>query len=434
MRRIFFFLFTASVFFVRSQPDQQALEQALRSLGNVSFKKVSQDNDFLIYDLLIQQPLDHQHPAKGNFFQRVQLIHKGFSNPTVMETQGYWLFEGRNELEQSLHANYLNIEYRFYGKSIPDSMHWELLTLEQASADLHAINQLFRKIYKGKWISTGVSKGGQTCLFYKYFFPGDVDAAVPYVAPVNNSVEDKRIYTFLDTVGDAMCRKKIFCLQEYLLRHEEEALEKLSADKKIMRMEFSYLGSLGKAYEYAVLEYAFAFWQEGIACETVPDTASFSSCLNNLLAVCPLSFWSDKGIQQFSAHYYQSATQTGYYGYNIAPFKKYIRHFAENPSAIFPPKSVKINYTDCSLPVKLQQWLSENGNNILYIYGGLDTWSACRVTVSEKVNSKSFLLPGESHSTANIANMPAQQQREFAALIKKWTKIDLDLNALKAGK
>ena len=67
----------------------------------------------------------------------------------------------------------------FFGKSIPDSMKWEYLTVEQAAADLHTINQLFRKIYKGKWISTGISKGGQTTLYFKYFYPEDVDIAIP---------------------------------------------------------------------------------------------------------------------------------------------------------------------------------------------------------------------------------------------------------------
>ncbi len=92
-------------------------------ITNVSFKKVSAPGDkYLKYELMIRQPLDHQHPEKGYFYQRVTLLHKGFSHPTVIETQGYWLPGGRNEVEKMLDANDLNVEYRFYGKSIPDSI------------------------------------------------------------------------------------------------------------------------------------------------------------------------------------------------------------------------------------------------------------------------------------------------------------------------
>ncbi len=148
----------------------------------MSFKKVSSPQDkYLKYDLLIKQPIDHQHPEKGFFYQRVQLTHKGFNKPTVMETEGYWLWNGGtgNEIESILNANNLDVEYRYYGKSLPDSIDWQYLTLEQATADLHHINELFKIIYTNKFISTGISKGGETTIYYKYFYPDDVALSVP---------------------------------------------------------------------------------------------------------------------------------------------------------------------------------------------------------------------------------------------------------------
>ena len=165
-----------------AQGDEAALERDLYNLPNVSFKKVSTPADrYLKYELVIRQPLDHWHPEKGYFYQHATLLHKGFSRPTVIETQGYWLADRRNEVEKMLDANDLNVEYRFYGKSIPDSIPWDYLTIGQATADLHAINQLFRNIYTGKWVSTGISKGGETTVYYKYFYPQDVDLSLPYV-------------------------------------------------------------------------------------------------------------------------------------------------------------------------------------------------------------------------------------------------------------
>ena len=273
MRLLTTLCFLLSALVLSAQADEKKLERALYDLPDLSFTKISQPGQFPVqYGLRIRQFVDHNDPSKGYFFQRVILTHRGFERPTVMNTQGYELNFGKSELEVALEANSLNIEHRFFGESRPDSMLWKYLTLEQATADLHHINQLFKNLYKGKWISTGISKGGQTTIFYKYFYPTDVDVWVPYVAPFNNSLEDQRIYAFLDTVGPAECRKKIFDFQKYMLENEDKALEKLKWYAKGANLTFNYLdNSLGKAFEYTVLEYSFSFWQWGSDCASIPQ-------------------------------------------------------------------------------------------------------------------------------------------------------------------
>jgi hypothetical protein len=403
-----------------AQSDELSLERELYNLPDLSFKKISAPADkYLKYELIIRQPLDHQHPEKGYFYQHATLLHKGLGHPTVMETQGYWLPNGRNEVEKMLDANDLNIEYRFYGKSKPDSMQWEYLTIEQATADLHAINQLFRNIYKGKWISTGISKGGETTVYYKYFYPNDVDLSVPYVAPLDNSLEDLRIYHFFDTIGTAVCREKIRQVQMFLLQHEKEAVEKLEWYAKGAHLHFSYTGSIGKSFEYAVLEYPFAFWQYNGQCDSLPTGQSLDDYVGSLLKVSDIEGFADEGIKPFEAHYYQAATQSGYYAYNIAPFKKYLHYFTENPSAAFPPKSVVLPPFDPTLNAKVAKWLATDGNNMVYIYGGIDTWTSAGIVVSDKVNSKRFVVPGATHATARVINMSPAMQQEFAQKVKE---------------
>lgn len=412
------------------QSDKQQLELELFNLPNVSFTDVSKPGDpYLSYDLMIKQPLDHQHPEKGSFSQWVHLRHLGFSQPTVIETHGYDMSQNRNEVEQILDANNIGVEYRFFGKSVPDSMQWEYLTIEQATADLHYINQLFRQIYKGKWISTGISKGGQTTLYYKYFYPEDVDVAIPYVAPIDNALEDTRIYTFLDTIGTPECRQKIFNFQKFLLMNEDKAIEKLKWYSKGADLKFSYTGNIGKSFEYAVLEYSFSFWQWGRSCDSIPTNKSLDSYLDELLKTCNISFFADAGMDKYAPHYYQAAAQTGYYSYNIAPFRKYLNYFTTNPSAIFPPKNTIVKSSSV-LNEQLQEWLKTKGNNILYIYGGIDTWSAARVLVSDQVNSKSFLIPGANHGSARIKNLPEEMKTEFAGKIKEWTGLEAKTEVL----
>jgi hypothetical protein len=427
-----FLLFSLFLLRAAAQSDEVSLERQLYDLPDLSFKKISTPTDtYLKYELAIRQPLDHQHPEKGYFYQHATLLHKGFNHPTVMETEGYWLYNGRDEVEQILDANDLNIEYRFYGKSLPDSMQWEYLTIEQAAADLHAINQLFRNIYKGKWISSGISKGGETTLYYKYFYPHDVDLSVPYVAPLDNSLEDLRIYHFFDTIGTPACRAKIRQVQLFLLQHETEAVEKLTWYAKGAGLHFSYTGSVGKSFEYAVLEFPFAFWQYNGKCDSLPTGQTLDDYVESLIKVSDISGFADEGIKAFEAHYYQAATQSGYYGYNIAPFKKYLHYFTENPSATFPPKSVTLKPFDPTLNEKVSRWLADSGNNILYIYGGIDTWTSAGIIVSDKVNAKRFVVPGATHATARIRNMPPAMQQEFVEKAKAMAGLSVDISALK---
>jgi hypothetical protein len=432
MKLALLLLFSISFLPAIAQTDEVALERALYNLPDVSFKKLSSPSDkYLKYELIIRQPLDHQHPEKGSFYQHAILTHKNFSAPTVMETQGYWLSDGRNEVERLLNANYINIEYRFFGKSIPDQMQWEYLTIEQATADYHAINQLFRNIYKGKWISTGISKGGETTLYYKYFYPNDVDLSVPYVAPLDNSLEDQRIYHFFDTIGTPACRAKIFQLQVFLLQHEKEALEKLTWYAKGARLQFNYVGSIGKAFEYSVLEFPFSFWQTYGHCDSIPTNASLETSIDFLMRVTGLASFSDAGIKRFEAHFYQAATQSGYYAYNLAPYAKYLHYLTgKNPSAIFPPKSAPLKPFDPTLNEKVANWLESDGNNIVYIYGGIDTWTSAGIIVSDKVNSKRFLVPGATHSRARVKNMGPEMQMEFAQKVKEIAGLDINLKEL----
>ena len=206
-----------------------------------------------VYLLLVKQPIDHNDPAKGYFFQQVMVRSRGFDRPTVMETEGYELSQAESEIERVLNANQIDIEQRYFGKSKPDSLQWQYLTYEQCAADLHHINQIFKTIYKGKWVSTGSSRGGQNAIFYRYYYPDDVDATIALVAPMMKSLYDDREFKFLDTIGTKECRDKILHVQTFLLKNKGKALEMLSEEAKRKHYTFNYLGSIDKAFEYCIM-------------------------------------------------------------------------------------------------------------------------------------------------------------------------------------
>lgn len=416
--------------------DVARLERALYDLPDVSFQRLPDYEGHPQYDLRVRQELDHSDPSRGYFYQQVRLTHHGFSRPVVINTQGYYLHTGKNEIEAILDANYLNVEHRFFGPSTPDSLQWQYLALEQVAADLHDINLLFRQIYAGPYVSTGISKGGQTTIFYRYFYPDDVVVSIPYVAPFNMGLEDPRIYTFLDTVGTPECRKKIRDFQIYLLQHRQEALTRIKWFSKGAKLNYDYLGSLEKAFEYAVLEYSFSFWQWGGKCDDIPvNPTDIDAALDHFLKISDIGFFSDRDIDHYAAHYYQAGTQMGYYGYNIAPFKQYLTQFKENPSAVFVPKNANPPPYDNRLNEQVDRWLRSSGNNILYIYGAADTWSADRITPSAQVNSRSYILPGKDHGQARIRNMSAAMQQDFSGKLSEWLGgLRVDLEALQLKK
>jgi hypothetical protein len=76
------------------------------------------------------------------------------------------------------------------------------------------------------------------------------------------------------------------------------------------------------------------------------------------------------------------------------------------------------------------QWLADSGNNIIYIYGGIDAWTSAGIIVSDKVNSKRFLVPGATHGRAKVKNMPPAMQQEYVAKVKELSGLEVNLSDL----
>ena len=67
------------------------------------------------------QPVDHRHPSKGTFQQRITLLHKSANRPTVFYTSGYGLSTtpARREPTQIVDGNQVSMEYRFFTPPVP---------------------------------------------------------------------------------------------------------------------------------------------------------------------------------------------------------------------------------------------------------------------------------------------------------------------------
>lgn len=400
-----------------------SIERQLFELPDVLFTPIKTPYGYQeAFEIRIKQAIDHQAPEKGYFYQKVYLSHRNLQSPVVMVTEGYQNYTNNiAELSELLSANQLKIEHRYFGKSSPDSIDYQYLTLEQATADLHKINQIFKKIYRGKWLSTGISKGGQTSIFYRYFYPNDVDVTVPFVAPLNLELQDHRIYNFLDTIGSKTCRKAIYKLQRRLLESRDKVLPLLKWYAKGAELDFNYL-SIEEAFEYSVLEYPFSFWQWGGDCAQIPsENQPLDRALEHLMQQSTIDFFADGGMQKYAAHYYQAATQMGYYGYDISPFKGLLKALPsiQNPTAAFTPNKMMLHYDD-KLSKQVFEWLKINGNQFIYINGALDTWSATAVPYSDQVDALWFNMEGQDHAGARIKNMNELQKNKLKEQLHHW--------------
>ena len=414
-----YFLFFISI----STNGQDSLALSLFELPNVVFTKIEHPENFkAAYELQIKQPIDHNNPEIGHFYQKVFLSHLDFNQPMVIVTEGYNRPKNRiYELTTLLKANQLDVEHRYFGSSLPDQMDYQYLTFEQAAADLHYIKEIFKDIYQKKWVSTGISKGGQTSIYYRYFYPNDVAASVPYVAPHNTEFEDQRIYNFLDTIGTEECRQALLDVQLNLLRNREQVLPLLKWYAKGAKLKFTYL-TFEEAFEYAVLEYPFSFWQWGSKCNDIPAKESdLEKVIEHFINVSGIDFFADGAMENFASHYYQAATQMGYYGYETEDFKGLLKALPmkPHPHAAFTPGKMKVKF-DGSLAKKVDRWLKTEAKHMAYIYGANDTWSATAVQPNDKTDCLWFFLKGKDHGQARIKNMTGFEKKVLMTKLNQW--------------
>jgi hypothetical protein len=245
---------------------------------------------------------------------------------------------------------------------------------------------------------------------------------VPYVAPINLSMEDDRIYSFLNSVGSARCRKRIEAIQKRILEDYDGSLLRLKWHAKGAEYDFEYL-SVEEAFEYAVLEYPFSFWQWGADCDDIPDSDEpLEVILDHFLDVSGLGFFSDDGMVSYASHYYQCAREFGYYGYEVEPFAGSLRALGQegNPSAVFTPDHMSVPYDGGELAQKVYEWIDAFGDGIIHINGELDTWSATAMPPNEDRDALYFSLSDESHGTARIRNMSDAQKEETREALERW--------------
>lgn len=399
------------------------LEERLATLPATSVRRIEGDTSFKeVYEIRIIQPVDHNNPGGPTFTQQLFLGYEGTDKPVVVETEGYSARNGKTELARLLKCNQIRIEHRYFEDSCPDSLNWSYLTTWQAAADHHRIIELFKPVFRGKWITTGISKGGSTVIYHSYYYPNDVDVRVPYVGPLSFGPEDERFKPFFDSVGSNECRDKVFQFQKLALEHEKSLMPALSELAGRKGWTFERVGGQGKAFEMTVLEYEFSFWQWGkLPCDSIPLNGSDEKIFKHLAAISDFSYFSDQGVKEFEPFFYQAMTELGYYGYDTEKFTGLLNYVTDtsDPDFLFAAPQ-GIDYTfNYQLDREVARYLRDDADHFLFIYGGYDPWSAAAADPGVNDQCVRIFNKGGSHLT-RIGNLPPDQRDQVLSVLGKW--------------
>ncbi|HNR27366.1 MAG TPA: S28 family serine protease [Bacteroidales bacterium] len=421
------------------------------------------------YGIRMRQMVNHDDIIYGFFEQRVFIMHVGYDRPTVLVTEGYGADYAsrpgyREELSRLLNANLIVVEHRYFGESVPSPRRWEYLNVRAAMTDLHKIRESLAALYPGKWIATGISKGGQTALMYRTLYPDDVDVTVCYVAPLCQGVEDGRHEPFIARkAGTPESRKKVLDFQKEVLVRRDSLMPLFEKFCDTTGLHFTR--PVNEIFDYCVLEYSFAFWQWGTDPETIPDlTAQDTVLFAHLLQVAsPDYFVRDSPTLPF---FIQASRELGYYGYDTKPFrfkttrtrfipekaKKGLFSKQEKPekeaeqdtvkkqvagkwvTKKYPAmelKSAERYLKDLFLPdfykpffnksmYRLQRdFVKKSDARLVFIYGEWDPWTAAAVPDPGKQNVLYYVQPGGSHR-ARIGTLPQSMREALLEQLQSW--------------
>ena len=378
------------------------------------------------FELLFDQPEDHQHPEGKRFRQRLQLVHRSEAAPMVLFTSGYAIFSSPSyvsEPAELLEANQLEVEQRFFSPSRASSPDWSRLTIEQAAADHHAIVQAFKSLYRAKWLSTGGSKGGMTSIYHRRFYPDDVQATVAYVAPNSLTDGDLRYETFLQAVEPATCRSLAERLAVEVLKRRQAMAQRLEAQLVGGGSPMTRL-SADRAVEDAATSFAFAFWQyAGVdACSSLPSDPSRATdgeLWRTLEWINSPTSSTDDMLALFEPYLWQASTELGYPGGDLTMFAGLLRYADATIEPYFPSSPFAELQFRPGVMQSIQDWLSSQGERFLLVYGEKDPWTAGAFQLGAARDSLRFTVKDGTHG-AELRELPTTEQARAYAALTAW--------------
>ena len=410
--------------------DPAVLLPALQALPNVHdvTEMPTTHAGYHYFVLHFTQPVDHTDPNSATFLEEVSLIHADLAAPLVIHTSGYWDYylDTPVELTDLLGANQISIEHRFFGTSRPDPADWSKLTIEQMAGDEHAIVASLGTLYQGKKLATGGSKGGMTAMFYRRFFPDDVDGTVPYVAPISYAAPDPRYPPYLAQVGTADCRAAVRAMAVEMLSNRRADFVALAQDEA-SSMGYSYTRvAIGPAVESAIIGLEWSFWQYfgESYCSTIPATTATSDDLYTFLGmISPVSSSDDDQCALLEAYDYQAYLQLGYPDDGTDDYLMPYEMYGDADYTGYLPLGVAMPTYDGGAAMQdIADWVAQAGDRLLFAYGQWDPWSGGMYTLGSAADAAIYVEPSGTHDS-DFEHMMTGDEATAFAMLQSWTGV-----------
>ncbi|MEW2509140.1 S28 family serine protease [Streptomyces sp. NPDC046870] len=410
-----------------AEPEPTDIKDRLLSIPGMSLIQEKPYPGYRYFVLNYTQPVDHRHPGRGTFQQRITVLHRDTSRPTVFYTSGYNVSTtpSRREPTQIVDGNQVSLEYRFFTPSRPAPADWSTLDIWQAASDQHRVYEALKPLYSANWLATGGSKGGMTATYYERFYPRDMDGVVAYVAP-NDVVnkEDSAYDRFFERVGTKECRDRLNAVQREALVRRGPLEEKYAAYAAENGYTFTTVGSLDKAYEAVVLDYVWGFWQYSLLkdCGTIPAdaaTATDEEIWNSIDTISGFSAYTDQGLETYTPYYYQAGTQLGAPTIHFPHIERKLIRYGYQPPRNFVPRSIPMRFQPDAMR-DVDTWVRHHAAHMLFVYGQNDPWGSERFRLGAGARDAYVLTaPGANHG-ANVAGLNPDEKSLATARILKW--------------
>lgn len=368
--------------------------------------------DWLV--LRLEQAVDPEDPAAGTFEQRVSILHRGWEEPVVLHTHGYFdsWEDGQTEPTWLLDANQISVEHRFFGESRPADPDWSKLRLELVAADLHAVVEALRPSYPDAWVSTGYSKGGVTALVHRAAFPDDVDGTVAYVAPFMDRVRDPR---FVDA---SRWQPRPAC-HDALRAAQLAALDQIEALGPIFEQAWSYerLG-VRAALETILVEADWTFWQYVPVerCGEVPPPDAPVEQLAAWVMDLAGDSGSDTFLEGYGPYFWQALAEIGYPDVDLSPFEGRLEADYWDWSASLPAPAPTFDGTTM---LRTQTWVEQEAERVMLVYGAYDPWTTGAVDPAPGGDNARYEVPEVGH-WASVSALPQPAAGEAMERLWRW--------------
>jgi len=379
------------------------------------------------YVITFTQYIDYRDTAVGKFTQRALVCHVHEDSATVLVTEGYGLDyyltkpNYREELSDIFNTNCVIVEHRYFGESKPNTgkrPYWDYLTTFNAATDHHRFAVAFHKLYHGKFIATGVSKGGICANMFRAYYPKDVDITVPYVAPLCDGPEDPRMAKEIMRYGSKDEQRHIQDFMTYLFNNRGQLALMLEhyCDTTELKPRISYEELL----DFTIMDMHVALLARGEV-KKIPD---YTMCPIDTTFAFLIKYGSPEGFTPSydnMPYYVQAYRELGHYALMPENYvgPKAVNHTHDYLRKTALPEDFKHEY-DPNMRRMVLDFLNKRAEQMIFIYGEYDPWTAVGIRELVRNNHIYVFVNPENCHRSKIRNFPEETKNKIISVLSTW--------------